>query len=106
MVRLWERLRRLPRLKGAFLFAIVALIIVPASLVPTPDTSPMADAERVAFDWQMRILRRIHPRPLEEDIVLVGIDEGTYDAFPEPFALWHHHFADVLLALARARPRA
>src|SRR5258708_7271361 len=106
MVRLWERLRSSPRLKGAFLFAIVALIVVPASLWPSRETSAMADSERVAFDWQMRILRRIHPRPLEEDIVLVGIDDKTYEAFPEPFVLWHHHFADMLVALAKGRPRA
>ena len=106
MVRLWERLRSSPRLKGAFLFAVVALIVVPASLLPSRETSGMADAERVAFDWQMRLLRRIHPRPVENDIVLVGIDEDTYAAFPEPFALWHRHFADALHALARAKPRA
>jgi adenylate cyclase len=106
MTRLWERLRSSPRLKGGFLFAIVALIVVPASVLPSLERSPMAGAERVAFDWQMRLLRRIHPRPLEEDVVLVGIDDKTYDAFTEPVALWHRHFADLLLALARAHPRA
>jgi adenylate cyclase len=106
MVRLWERLRSSPRLKGAFLFAIVALIVVPASTFPSPDASAMADAERVAFDLQMRLLRRVHPRPLEEDIVLVGIDDATYKDFPEPFVLWHHHFADMLVALANGHPRA
>ena len=106
MVRLWERLRSSPRLKGAFLYAIVALIVVPASVLPKPDTSPMADAERVAFDWQMRLVRRIHPRPLEDDIVLVGIDDETYQAFPEPLALWHRHFGAALRNLAVAKPRA
>src|ERR1051326_7225670 len=106
MVRLWERLRSSPRLKGAFLVAIVALIVVPASIFPARDTSPMADAERQAFDWEMQLLRRVHPRAVENDIVLVGIDEDTYAAYPEPFALWHRHFADALHALARGKPRA
>jgi len=55
---------------------------------------------------QMRLLRRIHPRPLANDIVLIGIDEDTYAEFPEPFALWHKHSARMLHALARAKPRA
>jgi len=54
----------------------------------------------------MQLLLRVHPRPVENDIVLVGIDEDTYAAYPEPFALWHRHFADALHALARAKPRA
>ncbi|HUQ28775.1 MAG TPA: adenylate/guanylate cyclase domain-containing protein [Usitatibacter sp.] len=106
MARLWERLRASPRSKGAFLFVVVAAMIVPAAVVPTPDQSPLADAERAAFDWEMRALRSIHPRPIENDIVLIGIDEDTYAAYPEPLALWHRHFADTLHALARARPRA
>jgi adenylate cyclase len=105
-VKLWERLRSSPRLKGGFLFLVVALIVIPAGVIPTPDQSPLADAERVAFDWEMRALRGIHPRPIENDIVVVGIDEDTYAAYPEPFALWHRHFAEALHALARARPRA
>ena len=106
MAALWGRLRDSPRSKGIFLLLVVALLVVPASVLPTPDASPMADAERVAFDWQMQLLRRIHPRAVDDDIVLVGIDEDTYSAFPEPIALWHSHFADLLHALARAKPRA
>jgi class 3 adenylate cyclase/CHASE2 domain-containing sensor protein len=93
-------------MKGAFLFLVVALMIVPAALIPSPATSPLAAAERKMFDWQMRVLRNVHPRPIPEDIVLIGIDEETYKAFPEPVALWHRHFAKVLHALARAGPRA
>jgi class 3 adenylate cyclase/CHASE2 domain-containing sensor protein len=106
MALLWERLRSSPRLKGAFLFLVVALIIVPGAIIPSPADSPIADAERVVFDWQMRALRRIHPRPVAGDIVLIGIDEETYAAYREPLALWHGHFAETLHALARANPRA
>lgn len=74
--------------------------------VPGLDRSPVADVERWAFDQQIRTIRNLHPRPLADDVVLVGIDESTYAAFDEPFALWHRHYGAMLRALARARPRA
>ena len=61
---------------------------------------------RWAFDHQMRVIQDEHPRPLDEDVVLIGIAEGTYSTFDEPFALWHRHYGLMLRALARARPRA
>ncbi len=110
MAKLWERLRSSPRSKGAFLFLVVALIIVPAAtLPPAKDGVPralLAEADRIGFDGQMRALRSMHPRPIANDIVLIGIDEDTYAKFPEPFALWHRHFAAVLHALAKAKPLA
>lgn len=105
LVALWERLRE-PRAKGAFLLALVATLVVLAANLPNPQESPLADAERFAFDMQMRLLRSIHPRPIAGDIVLVGIDDDTEAEFTEPVALWHRHFAQVLHALARAKPRA
>jgi len=102
----WERLRTSPRLKAAVLLPVVALIVLAAALVPSPDESFLAGAERTAFDAQMRMLRATHPRPLADDIVLVGIDEQTERVFPEPTALWHVHFAELLHALARAKPAA
>jgi class 3 adenylate cyclase len=106
MARFWERLRSSPPLKGSFLFLVVALIAAATALLPSPRESPLADAERFAFDLQMRLLRAVHPRPVEDDIVLIGIDEGTEARFHEPVALWHRHFAQVLHALAKAKPRA
>ncbi len=116
MANLWERLRGSPRLKGSFLFIVVATIAVAAAFLPNPEgcieshpsgcASPLADAERTAFDLQMRLLRATYPRPVGDDVVLVGIDEETEARFQEPVALWHRHFAEVLHALAKARPRA
>lgn len=106
MGRLWERVRGSPLLKGGFLFAVVATLAVLLSLLPTPREAPLADAERFAFDHQMRLLRAVHPRPLVDDVVLIGIDDETETRFTEPVALWHRHFAAVLHALARAKPRA
>jgi class 3 adenylate cyclase/CHASE2 domain-containing sensor protein len=106
MAKLWERLRGSPRLKGAFLYAVVACLAVTAAAFPDPVEAPLADAERFAFDQQMQLLRGAHPRPLDPDVVLIGIEDDTERRFPEPIALWHKHFAPVLHALARAKPRA
>jgi adenylate cyclase len=81
-------------------------LVVALAAIPTPQQSALADADRLAFDAQMRMLRKHHPRPLADDLVLVGIDEDTYQQFPEPSALWHKHYARMLHALAKARPRA
>ncbi len=106
MARLWERLRSSPRLKGAFLLLVVAVIVATSAVFPSPDESPLTNAERVAFDVQIRLLREIRMRPLSLDVVLIGSDEETEKEFVEPIALWHKHFAVVLHALARAKPKA
>jgi hypothetical protein len=93
-------------LKGAFLFVVVAVVTAAVATIPNPQESPLADAVRFAFYMQMRILREYYPRPLANDVVFIGIDEDTEDAFPEPVALWHRHLADVMHALARAKPKA
>jgi CHASE2 domain-containing sensor protein len=116
MIRLWEWLRSSRWSRGVFLYAIVMGIVVAWATLSAPSArrslevdrnpGPLHDVERVAFDWQMRTLRRIHPRPVPNDVVLIGIDEDTYAKYPEPFALWHRRFAGVLHALAKARPEA
>jgi adenylate cyclase len=106
LVAAWDRLRASPLRKGAFLFVAAALLVFVAASVPDRESALLAAAERFAFDHEMRLLRQVHPRPLADDVVLVGTDEQTYRAFKEPFALWHRHFAGVMHALAKARPRA
>jgi class 3 adenylate cyclase/CHASE2 domain-containing sensor protein len=116
MIRLWEWLRSSRWSRGVFLYAVVMGIVVAWATLSAPSArlplevdrnpGPLHDVERVAFDWQMRTLRRLHPRPVPNDVVLIGIDEDTYAKYPEPFALWHRRFAGVLHALAKARPEA
>ncbi len=105
MSRFWERLRHSPLLKGSFLFLVVSLLAVAIGVLPSPRESPLAEAGRLVFDLEMRTLRELHPRELRDDVVLVGIDEKTEAVFEEPVALWHKHFAQLLHALAKAKPR-
>jgi adenylate cyclase len=106
MAKFWEKLRGSPRLKGTFLVLVVAAIVIASALLPNSNEAPLADAERLAFDLQMRALREMKPRPLADDVVLVGINDATEEAFPEPIALWHHHLAEAYHILARAKPLA
>ena len=106
LVAFWDRVRASARLKGTFLFAVAAFVLALLALLPTPEESPVADAERFAFDQQMRILRKVRPRALADDVVIIGTNEETYRVFEEPFALWHRHFAEVMHALAKVKPRA
>lgn len=61
-------------------------------------------ADLKILDWQFQVLREHYPRPVQNDVVVVGIDEGTYKALREPFALWHPHLGKFLRAMAQAKP--
>lgn len=106
LLETWDALRASQLRRNALLASAVLSLMALLALVPNPDESVIAAAERFAFDRQMRMLRAFHPRPLADDIVLVGTDDETYRRWAEPVALWHRHFADTMHALARARPRA
>jgi class 3 adenylate cyclase len=56
------------------------------------------------LDLQFKALRGAFPRPASVDVVVVGIDEDTTRALPEPIALWHRHLARFLEAMGAARP--
>jgi class 3 adenylate cyclase/CHASE2 domain-containing sensor protein len=100
------RLWRGQRSKSALLYAFLVVLLLVGSLVPRPEDSQLAGAERSAFDMQMRLLRENWPLPISNDLVLIGVDEESEDVFTEPVALWHRHFARVLQALGEGRPIA
>ena len=56
------------------------------------------------LDWQFQLLREHYPKPLQNDVVVVGIDENTFKELREPFALWHPHLGKFLRAMAQAKP--
>lgn len=104
--RLAERLWTVPFARSVLLYALVVLLLLLASRLPDAEESPLAAFERTSFDLQVRFLRNRFPAPLANDVVLIGIDEGSEEVFTEPIALWHAHFARLLLALKEARPLA
>lgn len=73
-----------------------------ALLMYLADTGEALD--RNLLDRQFGILHQYDARPLENDVVIVGIDEDSYKAFKEPFALWHPYLGQFLQAMAVARP--
>ncbi len=87
----------LPKTLPAWPFPIGVVLLLAAFLPLAPGL------DRGAFDVLSRHLRTWgDPHP----IVLVGIDEATERAYPEPHALWHRHLGAVCEALALAGPRA
>jgi class 3 adenylate cyclase/CHASE2 domain-containing sensor protein len=89
-----------PRRSTAAFFAIAAAGIA------LQFATPIRQLELHLLDAQFAALRALGPKPAADRIVIVGIDEATLAAFPEPIALWHRRLAGVLDGLAIARPRA
>lgn len=80
------------------------LILACAFLIGATRITGPADLR--LLDLQFDLLRGQGPRPVDVDVVIVGIDAGTVSAFPEPLALWHRHLARFLEAMAVAQPAA
>ncbi len=59
---------------------------------------------RKILDRQFSYLRSNHPNPVGVDVVIVGIDEASFNKFQEPFALWHPHLGRFFQAMSRAKP--
>lgn len=60
--------------------------------------------DRKILDQQFELFRKYCPKPLANDVVIVGIDEKAFSTFREPFALWHPHLGKFLHAMAMAKP--
>jgi class 3 adenylate cyclase len=86
--------------------AAVAFLALAAAGIALQLTPPIRSLELALLDAQFAALRALGPKPAADSIAIVGIDEATLAAFPEPLALWHHRLAAVFDAVARAGPRA
>lgn len=60
--------------------------------------------DRLLGDAGFRWLRVHKPQPVEKDVVLVGIDEQTFQKLREPLALWHPHLGRFFKGMALAKP--
>lgn len=65
---------------------------------------PLEPVSNAILDAQFGISRYVAPAGDRMMPFIIGIDEATYAAYPEPFALWHPHFAELLRALVVHRP--
>jgi adenylate cyclase len=90
--------------QGLIMVSIALLIFSFLLRVPDRDQAPLGQVERLAFDMQMKFLRTHFPKEAKVEPVLIGIDESAEDAFEEPIAMWHKHFAKTLDALVMAKP--
>lgn len=62
--------------------------------------------DNVLLDAHWKVLDRIGGRAAPDDIAIVGIDEASVRAIPEPPGLWHAALGTALARLAAAKPRA
>src|SRR5436190_22117022 len=69
--------------------------------------TPLAERlDNALLDIAWNALRRIDRLPAPDDIVIVGVDEASVRAIPEPPALWHVPLGRALERITAARPRA
>jgi adenylate cyclase len=66
----------------------------------------LASLQLRLLDTQHRWLANAWPQQPEREVVVVGIDDETLRALPEPLALWHPHLSRFMQAMATARPAA
>ncbi len=68
---------------------------------------PWADhLDHSVLDSQWRILRKLEVRATLDEVIVVGVDEASLAALPEPPPVWHASIGRALSRVAAARPRA
>lgn len=88
--------------KARILIGFALCVLVSLSLT----FSQMGDRlSRKLLDRQFVFLRDNFPKPVGNDVVIVGIDESTFKSFKEPYELWHPHWAVFLKAMTLAKPK-
>lgn len=83
-------------------FAVAALALLGLLFAWTPL------AERIdlaLLDAEFSFLRKFHPKPASDDIIIVGVDDASFKAIPEPLGLWHEPLGRALEKIAAAKPR-
>ena len=89
-------------LKPYFLSSWLSCVLLCLGFYYSP---PIQEFDLKLLDQNFNLQRRFALKPGNDEVVVIGIDEQTYQAFSEPFALWHRHLGDVLRALAIAKPK-
>ena len=85
----------------ALLAVVVALAGLAFSFTPLAER---LDAWLLDREWS--VLRAVAPRPAPDAIVIVGIDEASVAAIPQPLGVWNEPLGEVLVRIASGHPRA
>lgn len=93
-----ERLQD-PRFRWLLGLVICLAVAMGFSFFQTGD-----NLSRRILDRQFNLLHQRVTHPLQNDVVIVGIDEGSFNKFKEPFELWHPYLASFLQAMKAAKP--
>lgn len=83
--------------------AVAAIALAGLAFSLTPLARRLDNA---LLDLSWFVLSRVDARSAPDDIVIVGIDEASVRAIPEPPGLWHAALARGLARIAQAQPRA
>ena len=83
-------------------YAVAALALMGLLFSWTPVAERI---DLVLLDVEFDLLRKFDPKAAPDDIIIVGIDDRTFQEIPEPLGLWHEPLGRVLAKLASAKPR-
>ena len=89
--------------RGGSIAAPLAIIAVGVALTWLPAFRAL---DLALLDAKFALLARYAPLPVDDGIVIVGIDDATLAAVPEPVALSHRMLGQAFAAIAATRPRA
>jgi len=86
--------------KNKIKWPVLFILLIVISVLPSWKLTNSLDL--FFLDFQYNFLREyiVKKAPLENEVVLIGIDENTYYQFKEPFSLWHDHLGSLFSALA------
>ncbi len=96
-----EILERLQEPRFRWLLGLTSCMLVTLVLVFFQSGDRLS---RKILDWQFNLLQQRAVTPLQNDVVIVGIDEDSFKNFQEPFELWHPYLANFLQAMKVAKP--
>jgi CHASE2 domain-containing sensor protein len=90
---------------GGGLAALLAVVLALAALGFS--FTPLAERlDAWLLDREWSVLRAVAPRSAPDEIAIVGIDEASVAAVPQPLGVWNEPLGEVLVRIASARPRA
>ncbi len=61
-------------------------------------------AEWKLYDESLKLLRKMTYQPVATDVIIIAVDEESFRAFDEPFALWHKRLGALVDAMVVAQP--